>query len=159
MENIRLHRLSSPFKWALTAYFFLLSLGFGMAGLMSYTTYGLNHEKTVHFYLGNLEEGDAMPKPLSYLVPTTHVHSFTMPLVFLTLWIALQGVPSRAHFKRFVIFGGTLSILIYNSAPYLVRYVFPETVSLFTVGGIGLYLFFFWPMGAILYETWFGFKD
>ncbi|MFO1518326.1 MAG: hypothetical protein U1F57_01465 [bacterium] len=130
-----------------------------MAVFQSYERYGLSHEKTIHYYLGNPEEGDAMPKPLSYLVPTTHVHSFTMPLVFMAAWIALQGVPLRSRTKKWMILGGTFSVLIYNAAPYLVRYMWPKAVLLFTVGGTGLFLFFFWPTLLILYETWIGFKD
>ena len=157
--NFRLNHLSSTFKWALTAYLFLVILGFGMAGLMSYTTYGLSHEKTVHFYRGDPAEGDSIPKPLAYLVPTTHVHSFTMPIVFFSVWLALQGVPLRSRWKKGMIVGGVVSILIYNAAPYLVRYFFPQTVVFFTLGGIGLFFFFLWPTFLVLYETWFGFKD
>jgi hypothetical protein len=159
MEKFKLYHLSSSFKWAITTYFFLVTLGFGMAGMMSYTTYGLSHEKTVQFYLGNPAEGEAaFPKPFAYLVPTTHVHSYTMPMVFLTVWLAFQWVPIRSPLKKGIILGGTISILIYNTAPYLVRYVFPKTVVFFTVGGIGLFTFFLWPAGLVLYETWVGFK-
>jgi len=154
--NFRLSQLSSTFKWALTAYLFLVTIGFAMAGLMSYTTYGLSHEKTVHFYLGNPAEGDTLSKPLAYLVPTTHVHSFTMPIVFLTVWVALQGVPLRPRWKKCIIVGGVVSILIYNAAPYMVRYFYPQTVVFFTVGGIGLFLFFLWPAFLVWYEMWFG---
>lgn len=158
MEKFKLSALSSSFKWAITAYLFLAGLGFGAAALQSYDRYRWNHEKTIQHYLGDLAEGEiALPKSYSYLLGVTHVHSFTMPLVFLTVWIALQGVPLRPGFKKAMILGGALSILLYNAAPYLVRFVAPSWVGLFTLGGVGLFLFFLGPVFFILYELWFGF--
>jgi hypothetical protein len=100
----------------------------------------------------------ALPKPYGHLLSVTHIHSYTMPLVFLTVWLGLQGVPLRSAWKKIIIIGGALSILLYNTAPYLLRYVSPRAAFLFTVGGVGLFLFFLWPAGAILCETWWGFS-
>ena len=158
--KFRFSHLPSSFKWAITAFLLLASIGFGVAGLQSYERYKLNMEKTIHHYSGDPAEGEmAVPKPYGYLLSVTHVHSFTMPLVFLTVWIGLQGVPNRSALKKFFIFSGALTILLYNGAPYLVRYRSPDWVLLFPLAGIGLFIFFFWPAGMVLYETWFGFKD
>jgi len=160
MEKIRLNQLPLSLKWAITAFLFLTSLAFGVAVWQSFERYELNHEKTSQYYLGDPAEGEsAIPKPLGHLVSVTHVHSFTMPLVFLAVWIGLQGTPLASRWKVVICLGGFLSILTYNTAPYVVRYYSAHSAFLFTVGGIGLFLFFFWPAGAILYETWRGFKD
>ena len=156
--SFRLYHVNSAFKWALTAYLFLVTLGFGVAGLQSYDRYHLNHEKTREYYLGDPAEGEmALQKPYGHLLSVTHVHSFTMPLVFLTVWLGLQGVPLRSAWKKSLVSGGVLSILLYNAAPYLLRYYSSHTAFLFSVGGIGLYFFFFWPVCLILYESWIGF--
>ena len=160
MEKIRLRQLGPSLKWALTAFLLLTSLAFGVAALQSFERYRLDHEKTTQYYLGDPAEGEmAIPKPLGHLISVTHVHSFTMPLVFLAVWLGLHGVPLRSSWKKTICVGGTLSILIYNSAPYVVRYLNPHSAFLFTVGGVGLFFFYFWPAGAILFETWRGFKD
>lgn len=157
--NFRWHHQNSAMKWAVTAYLLLVSLGFFVAGLQSYERYRINHEKTKEYYLGNPAEGElAMPKPYGHLLSVTHIHSYTMPLVFLTVWIGLQGVPLRNAHKKFLIGGGFLSIGLYNAAPYLLRYYFPDSAFLFTVGGVGLFLFFFWPAFTVLFETWIGFS-
>ncbi|MBL7685930.1 MAG: hypothetical protein JNK65_07860 [Deltaproteobacteria bacterium] len=152
-NSFLLRYFSTSLKWTLTCYFFLVSLGFGVALLQSYERYQLNHQKTIEYYLGNPEEGEmALAKPLGYLVPTTHVHSFMMPVIFLTVWIALQGVSLGESSKKIIISGGLLSMLIYNAAPYLLRYQSPKYVHAFTVGGIGLFLFFFIPVLLIYLE-------
>lgn len=157
MEKIRLKNLPSSLKWAISAYFLLASIGFIFAALMSHDRYDFDHQKTIQYYLGDPADGEAaFKKPLSHLLGVTHVHAFMLPLVFLTLWIALQGVPVRTGFKKLIVFGGALSILIYNAAPYLVRFVSADYVFLFTVGGIGLFLFFLGPSGIILREIWTG---
>jgi hypothetical protein len=92
------------------------------------------------------------------LLQTAHVHSFTMPLVFLSVWLGLCWIPIRVSLKKFLVAGGAFSILIYNMAPFLLRYVSPKAVSLFSVGGIGLFFFFLFPAVLILYETWVGFS-
>jgi len=160
MENLRLKNSNEGLKWAISAYLFLASLGFGVAILMSYLHYGLDHQKTLVHYLGNESKGGMeMAKLYAQLLQTAHVHSFTMPLVFLSVWLALAFTPISPAFKRLLIAGGALSVLIYNAAPFLVRFHSPDWVFLFTVGGGGLFLFFFLPAALVLYETWWGLKD
>lgn len=155
MEKIRLKNLPSSFKWLLTAYFLLVSLGFVFAALMSHDRYGFDHQKTIQYYLGDPADGEAaFKKPFSHLLGVTHIHSFTLPLVFLTLWIALEGTLLKSRHKKIIIFGGCLSILIYNASPYFVRFVSPHYVSAFTIGGIGLFLFFFAGVGVIFSNLW-----
>jgi hypothetical protein len=158
MEIPRLHHQNKTLKLALTAYLFLSILGFSIAGLISHQRYGFDHKQTIEFYLGD-ESQMAFPKLYSQLITTAHVHSFVMPLVFLILWLGLTLVPLRAGWKGLFILGGTLSILTYNGAPFLVRYHSPQWVWLFTAGGIGLFFFYLVPAGAILYEAWFGFQN
>lgn len=159
MESPRLHIQSSGLKWAVTAYFLLTSVAFGIAGLMSREHYGLNHEQTVIYYLGDEASGGMqMPKLYPQLLQTAHVHSFTMPLVFLAVWLGLHFTPLRTGWKRTMIAGGMLSILIYNAAPFLLRYYSPNSATLFTIGGVGMFVFYFVPAGVILYETWIGFS-
>lgn len=160
MDTPRLKNFDGGIKWAVTAYLLLASLGFGVALLMSYMHYGLDHQKTVVHYLGNEAEGGMeMAKLYSQLLQTAHVHSFTMPLVFLSVWIALAFTPLASGFKKLLVAGGALSVLIYNAAPFLVRYESKDWVFLFSVGGVGLFLFFFLPAALVLYETWWGLKD
>ena len=158
--NVRLKILPTSFKWALSLYFFLVTLGFGFAALMSHNRYDFDHEKTIQYYLGDPADGpDAFQKPYAQLLGVTHVHSFVLPLVFLTIWLALQYVPLRSQkFKVFLYLGGTFAILIYNAAPYLVRFVAPHWVIAFTIGGIGLFVFSFVPISLIFYEMLLGFK-
>ncbi len=156
--NFKLSQLSSAFKWALSAYLFLISLGFGIASLQSYDRYQWDHQKTIEHYLGSPDEGDPIPKPYGYLLSVTHVHSFTMPLVFLSVWILLQGTSVSSAFKKICIIVGMLSILLYNASPYLVRYESPKLVSAFTIGGIGLFVSFFIPALLAFYEMWIGFR-
>ena len=152
-KNRRLSSLTSSFKLSIALFVFLTGLGFGIAGVMSYQHYSFNHDKTVQYYLGDPSEGDAaFKKPYSHLVGVTHVHAFTMPLVFFVIWILLQGCPTRETFKKMIVLGGFLAILIYNSAPYIVRSGYVEGAWLFTVGGISLYLFYFWPSFLVLVE-------
>jgi len=155
MEKIKLHDLSSPLKWALTAYLTLTSIGFFVAALMSHLAYGWNERKTVVYYLGD-ENEMAFPKLYSQVLQTAHVHSFTMPLVFFVLWCALSFLPLRPSFKKLFILGGCLSSLAYNAAPFLVRFVSEKWVFLFSVGGIGLFVFFLTPTFLVLYDTWVG---
>jgi hypothetical protein len=160
MENPRLKNFNGGIKWAVTAYLFLASLGFIVAGLMSHLSYGLDHRRTIAHYLGNEAQGGMeMAKLYSQLLQTAHVHSFTMPLVFLSVWIGLAFTPISPAFKKLLIAGGALSVILYNAAPFLVRFHSPDWVFLFTVGGIGLFLFFFLPAALVLYETWWGLKD
>jgi hypothetical protein len=155
MIKARLNQLPRSFKWAITAFVLLASLGFGVAALMSLNHYGLSHEKTVTYYLGN-EAEYAFPKLYSQILQTAHVHSFTMPLVFLGIWIALQFTGLRSRTKSLMVLGGTISIVIYNAAPFLLRYFTPRAAWLFTVGGVGLFVFFLVPAGIVLYDLWFG---
>jgi hypothetical protein len=79
-----------------------------------------------------------------------------MPIVFLTVWLGLNWVPLKADYKKIFVFGGALSILLYNLAPFAVRYGAPKFVWLFSIGGSGLFLFYFIPAILIFYETWWG---
>lgn len=152
-KNKRLSSLHASFKLAILAYVLLSFIGFSVAGLMSYQHYSFDHEKTVQYYLGDPAEGDAaFKKPYSQLVGVTHVHAYTMPLVFFAMWILLQGTAARERTKKMIILGGCLSVLIYNVAPYVVRSGIVQGAWLFTVGGVGLYLFYFWPALWVLIE-------
>jgi len=160
MEIKRLHHLSSPLKLVLLLYFFLTSLGFCGAALMSYDRYHFDHQKTSYYYRGDPAEGEtAFAKPFSQLIGVTHVHSYTMPLVFLTAWLALQATPIRKWMKNFLVLAGGLSILIYNIAPYVLRYETEKGAYLFTIGGVGLFVFFFCPALLICYEILIGLKE
>src|SRR5215470_3569942 len=157
MESPRLYRQPAALKLTVTCFLLLASLGFLIAALMSHEHYGFSHERTVVYFLGDEKGGGIeMPKLYSQLIQTAHVHSFTMPLVFLALWLGLHFTPLNTGWKSLFILGGALSILLYNMAPFLVRYESPKFVGLFSVGGIGLFLFFLIPASLILYETWFG---
>ena len=158
MEARRFSEFSPTVKWAITAYLLLASLGFGVAALMSHHHYGFNHAQTVTYYLGS-EEEMAMPKLYAQLLQAAHVHSFTMPMVFLPLWLGLHFLNVATGLKKLFILGGAASILTYNAAPFLLRYESSHAVYLFTVGGVGLFLFFLLPAGLILKETWLGRAD
>ncbi len=160
METPRLYRQSSHLKWTITIFLFLISLGFGVAALMSLKHYDISHEKTVHYYLGNEAEGGMeIPRLYSQLLQTAHVHSFVMPLVFLAIWVGLNWVPLRSSYKKTLVLGGGFAILIYNVAPFAVRYISPKFVWLFTIGGAGLFLFYFIPAILVFYEVWWGRAD
>ncbi len=152
-KNKRLSNLTPSLKLAIKAFVLLSWLGFGIAGLMSYQHYSFNHQKTVEYFLGNPSEGEmAFKKPYSQLVGVSHVHAYTMPLVFFVMWVLLQGTPTRESVKKWMVIGGTFSILVYNVAPYVVRCGVKHAAWLFTLGGVGLYLFYFWPSFLVLRE-------
>jgi hypothetical protein len=153
----RFHQINSVFKWAITLYLLLTCLGFGVAALISRDRYDWDHDKTVVFYRGN-EEQMAYPKTYGELIQTAHVHSFTMPLVFLMIWLGLSALPLRRGFQITVMLGGALAILLYNGAPFFVRYLSASYVWLFTIGGVGLFIFYYLPALLILWEIWFGFR-
>ena len=142
-------------KWALTAYLLLSVIGFFVAALMSHQHYGFDHEKTVIYYLGD-EAQMAFPKLYPQLLQTAHVHTFTMPLVFLPVWIGLSFTAWKTSLKKLFIVGGALSILTYNAAPFALRYGSPQAASLFTVGGVGLFFFYLVSALILLAETWLG---
>ncbi|HCU25662.1 MAG TPA: hypothetical protein DF383_11660 [Deltaproteobacteria bacterium] len=151
---------ASSLKWTVTVFLLLSGIGFSVAALMSRERYGFDHARTLVHYLGDETEGGMrLAMPYGQVIQTAHVHSFSMPLVFLALWLGLHFVPLRPFLKKLLIGGGALSILLYNAAPFLVRYKSPHYVTLFTVGGIGLFFFFFLPAFLILYETWWGFSS
>lgn len=154
-QKFHLSKLSQSAKWGITAYLFLTCIGFVFAGLMSYNRYDLDHAKTVQYYRGDPAEGDApLPKPYSHLVGVTHVHSFMLPAVFLPLWLGFHGIFLQGIWKKLFIAGGALSILIYNAAPYLVRYASPRWVFAFSVGGVGLFLFYLLPAALLAKAMW-----
>ncbi len=157
MESIRLYQVRSELKWAATAYIFLSMVGFGVAALMSYQHYGLDHAKTATYFLGS-ESEMAFPKLYAQLLQTAHVHSFTMPVVFLPLWIGLNFTPLASKFKKLLIVGASLSILLYNAGPFLLRYYSVHAAWCFSLGGTGLFGFFFASAFVLLYETWLGFS-
>ncbi len=152
--------LPSSFKWAICAYVLLSSLGFGVAGVMSYQRYHFKHDQTIQYYLGDPAEGEAaFKKPYSQLIEVTHVHAYTMPLVFFVMWILLQGTATKQSLKKFLVLGGSFSVFIYNVAPYIVRKGWVDGVWMFTIGGVGLYLFYFWPSILVLCELTKGEKN
>lgn len=158
MEIPRLNRLSLSLKWALTVYLILTCLGFAIAGFISHDRYGFEHERTQVYFLGS-EAEMAYPKLYGQLIQTVHVHSFSMPLLFLAIWLGLSGVALKRWIKMTFIFGGGISILVYNAAPFLVRYHSPKWVSIFSIGGVGLFLFYCLPALIILWEIWIGLRD
>jgi hypothetical protein len=158
METPRLYRQNKVIKLAVSAYLCLSLLGFTAAALISHQRYQWDHVATTEFYLGN-EAKMAYPKLYSELIATAHVHSFVMPIVFLILWLGLPLTPIRNSWKTFFILGGTASILIYNAAPFLVRYHSAQWVWLFTLGGVGLFFFYLIPSSLVLSETWWGLKN
>ncbi len=152
-KNRRLSSLNSSFKLSIGLFILLTWVGFGVAGFMSFQHYSFDHDKTIQYYLGDPADGEAaFKKPYSHLVGVTHVHAYTMPLVFFVIWILLQGTTTRESFKKIIIIGGFLAILTYNAAPYLVRSGLTRGVWMFSLGGIGLYLFYFWPSMLVLRE-------
>jgi hypothetical protein len=157
MDPMPILRQNKTLKWVITLYFFLSVLGFAVAGMISHQRYQWNHEATIEFYRGN-EAKMAYPKLYAELIGTAHVHSFVMPIVFFILWLVWLLIPIRPFWKNFFIAGGFASILIYNAAPFLVRYHSPHWVFLFTVGGVGLFFFYLIPCFIILFGIWRGDK-
>lgn len=157
METKRLNNQTTTFKWALTFYLLLSLVGFSVAGMISKDRYSFDHEKTATYYLGN-ETEMAFPKLYGQLIQTAHVHTFTLPLVFLVVWLGMAYVPVSKTLRVLLMLGGVFSILIYNGAPFVLRYVTSKGAFFFTVGGVGLYLFYLIPAFLLLYETWLGFN-
>jgi len=159
MENKSLHQGSAPIKIAIVSYLILLTVGFGFAMLQGYDKTQLNHAKTITYYQGgDSAESLDLPKPYSHLLAVMHVHAFTIPLVFFSLWILLGFVPVTNCFKGGLIVVNSLAILIYNFSPWLVRYGGDQYVYGFTIGGVGMFLCFGILAATILYEIFFGIK-
>jgi hypothetical protein len=57
-----------------------------------------------------------------------------------------------------MVVGAAAGIVLYNLAPFLLRFHSAKWVFLFPMGGILLFLFFYLPVLFILVETWRGFK-
>ena len=157
METLPLLRQNKALRWAVTCYLLLSCIGFAVAGMISHQRYQWDHQTTIEFYRGN-EAKMAYPKLYGELIGTAHVHSFVMPIVFLILWLGLSLLPMRPLWKNFFITGGALSILLYNAAPFLVRYHSARWVGLFTVGGVGLFFFYLIPTFFLLAALWRGEK-
>lgn len=157
MSQTRLKTQNFNLKFSLTIYLILSMIGFLIAALISKDRYNFSHQQTVIFYLGD-EAQMAFPKLFSQLIQGAHVHSFMMPVLFFIIWFAMTWVPVRSLWKTIFVLGGGASILLYNAAPFLVRYQSAQWVWLFTVGGIGLFFFYFVPALLICYETWIGFS-
>ncbi|MBI2336641.1 MAG: hypothetical protein HYU97_07770 [Deltaproteobacteria bacterium] len=159
MENKWLHQWSINFKIAIVSYLILLTVGFSFALLQGYDKTQLNHAKTITYYQGG-DSADSLdlPKPYSHILAVMHVHAFTIPLVFFSLWILLGFVPTANRFKGMLIVINGLGILIYNFSPWLVRYGGNQYVYGFTIGGGGMFLCFGIIAATIFYEIFWGIK-
>lgn len=144
MQNdLRLHQLSGAAKLAVVCYLTLLLVAFVFAALMSHNKYQWSDRYTQTYYLGESgEDALLLPKSYEHLLGVMHVHAFTMPLVFLSLWLLLNKIPWSQKFQKPLILTAFLGIAFYNMAPWLTRFYSAKAVILFTLGGIGMFVAF-----------------
>lgn len=154
MEKIKLKYWSFPAKLSIFCYFTLLILAFANAAWKSYDKTQFNHEKTKVYYLGDeSDESLQFPKEKSQLIAVSHVHQFSMAMVYFSFWLLMAFTEKGNKIQFFFLILSVLSILSYNLAPFLTRYHGPDFIPLFTIGGAGLFLSFFAYMSMILQET------
>ncbi|HHT9119988.1 MAG TPA: hypothetical protein ACFYD3_05530 [Candidatus Hypogeohydataceae bacterium YC41] len=147
--------------------FFLIFMGIsmGVAFLNFIERTKFSPEKVESYYLGNLREGEPedaplpkegmlFPKTRRELLEVTHVHTFSIPLIFFVLSRILsmttirEGVKMATYVASFV---GIGCILI---GPWLVRYVYPGFSLLLLFSYIVLASTLIVYIACPMYEMW-----
>lgn len=118
--------------------FFLIFMGIsmGVAFLNFYERTNFCPEKVDHYYLGNVredepenaplpKEGLLFPKSRRELLEVTHVHTFSMPLIFFVLSRILSMTATREGLKLATYVASFAGIVCNLIGPWLVRYVSP----------------------------------
>jgi hypothetical protein len=118
--------------------FFLLFMGIsmGVAFLNFIERTRFTPEKVESYYLGNVredepeeaplpEEGLRFPKSRRELLEITHVHTFSIPLIFFVLSRILSMTATREGLKLSTYVASFVGIVCNLIAPWLVRYVSP----------------------------------
>lgn len=151
--------------------FFLIFMGIsmGVAFLNFYERTKFSPEKVDRYYLGNVredepedaplsEEGLHFPKTKRELLEVTHVHTFSIPLIFFVLSRILSMTSMREGLKLATYVASFVGIVCNLIGPWLVRYVSPgfSLLLLFSyiVLASALIVYIVWPM----YEMW-GLKE
>lgn len=118
--------------------FFLIFMGIsmGVAFLNFVERTKFSPAKVEHYYLGNVredepedaplpEEGLHFPKTKRELLEVTHVHTFSIPLIFFVLSRILSMTATREGLKIATYVASFVGIVCNLIGPWLVRYVSP----------------------------------
>ncbi len=150
---------------AISFFLILMGLSMGVAFWNFYQRTSFLPERVVLYYLGNVredepedaplpEEGLMFPKSSREMTESTHVHAFTIPLIFFVLSRILnmttmsEGGRIATHVTAFV------GIILNLTGPWLVRFVSPGfavwlIVSYVLLGSV-IIVYITYPM----YEMW-----
>lgn len=116
--------------------FFLILMGLSMvvAFWNFYERTSFNPSKVTRYYLGNVredepedaplpEEGLMFPKTKREMLEVTHVHIFTIPLIFFVMSRILSMTSMREGYRLATFVASFVGIVLNLSGPWLVRYV------------------------------------
>lgn len=140
-------------KLAATGFLLLAVVGLGVAGLQIYARTGLTAKGALLHYRGD-EATLQYPKSFNEMVEITHAHAFTMPLLALTLSVALALSDARESLKAAAILALFAGVALELGVPWVVRYGPAWSVHLFSVAGALLGGGLFVSVGVPLYEMW-----
>ncbi|MFQ5862084.1 MAG: hypothetical protein ACE5IC_03080 [Candidatus Brocadiales bacterium] len=150
---------------AISFFLILMGLSMGVAFWNFYQRTSFSPEKVALYYLGNVredepedaplpEEGLMFPKSYREMAESTHVHAFTIPLIFfvlsriLNMTMMREGVKIATHVTAFV------GIVLNLTGPWLVRFVSPSfsawLIASYVLLGSVVIVYITYPM----YEMW-----
>ncbi len=155
MTPIPLGRMDRSSRILITLFLLTMLVAFGVAGLNIYDKVGRSHASIVERYGPDLTPGKmrsqesdtelnqlpAENDPLvvrsntfSQLVDVTHAHAFELPLVLFVLahFLMRSRVPDWLKLSNYVASMG--GVVLFLSAPWLVRYVSIKAAPSFSVG-------------------------
>lgn len=142
-----------------------MGLSMAMAFWNFYERTGFNPSRVTMYYLGNVredepeeaplpEEGLMFPKTKREMLAVTHVHIFTIPLIFFVLSRILSMTGMREGYKMATFVASFVGIVLNLTGPWLVRYMSPGfslwLILSYVVLGSVVIVYIAYPM----YEMW-----
>lgn len=156
-----------PFKWNLgslplslkvliTAFVLSVAVGYSISLLQVFERAGIKVEQTVRHYRGaEGAEGEVfIPQSYTTLLSTTHVHTFSQPLLLGLLGFLFALTAASERSKIGWILASFLGSLASNAGPWAIRYLWSGAVYLLYAGGAAMFLSFAAMSVTILHETW-----
>lgn len=130
----RLYSASLSNKTFFSFFLILMGLSMAMAFWNFYERTGFNPSGVTKYYLGNVrgdepeesplpQEGLMFPKTRREMMEVTHVHIFTIPLIFFVMSRILSMTGMREGYKLATFVASFAGIILNLSGPWLVRYL------------------------------------
>ena len=154
MDNFRLSTASVSVKVLFTA--FLLTMGVGYLAALAnlYDKTEMTYQGIVKHYRGS-EEELIYTKEFSELLEFSHVHLFSMPMMFLLLGGIFTLTSLREKLKRVVVVIPFAAMLLEIASAWLTRYVAAPFAGLMLLSGMLLGFSFLIMFFVPLHEMWF----